>query len=175
MSHIYNSIYTDLSTQTFFASSKKAEVIKEHNTAKSTVFRANLLACGTNDCQKLNQFEISESDFGCKNSYLPITIQVKLANGSLVKKEAFLGDSNILSDTQEIKHFCSKIKRYFVNSGQKLIQMYDSLSLIDNENVDSFIKNELLKNFDFIHYILVLFNLYDEKTDTVQFIKSFQV
>ena len=160
---------------THFMSSKKAEVVKDPNNSKATIFRADLLACGTNDCQKLKQFDISENEFGCKNNFLPITVSIKLLNGSLVKKDVFLGESNIVAEAQEVKPFCSKIKRYYVNAAQKLIQMYDTLSLVDNENVESFIKNELLKNLDFIHYVLFVFNLYDEKTDTVQFIKSFKV
>jgi hypothetical protein len=158
---------------------------------------AKLIFCDSKDqnCQAIDKFYVSENNtFDCYQSGVEIEFNIDNLDIIGILQE---GLNHILKATNDMAAYCKKIRRlfiilsyfnfkkiiniivillrFYVNQFKELIQIDDSIFLVDKINSDSLIFNTLYQKGYTWRWIAFYLSMYDEKKDGIILKKTFEV
>jgi len=89
----------------------------------------------------------------------------------IYKNESSLESCDFLS----IKTFPIYYYRYYVNGQQTLVLIGKTLSLVDNQDIKNYVLWTLFMKGDLLTWLAVQFDVYDESTNGVLYVKLLKV
>ena len=87
----------------------------QHKVRRPRITEAKAIFCGERICEKINEFQISEDNFNCKQQYLNIIVTTGLVvDKKLVENHRFLTPNYGLIAEKQVyaTEKCPKVKRY---------------------------------------------------------------
>lgn len=125
------------------------------------------------DYKVVEEYKIHQkSAINCFEEYLAITFQRVLSNGTTITSISYLNDVQINFNSQSLSKFkiCRKIRKFYVNSEQVVISVYDYYHLVDIDIADEMILEELWFYSDYWTWFCVYFGIYNEYLDETEYI-----
>jgi len=162
---------------------KKSNVTVQHHLQVSNNYFGGILYKLPNSkiLKLVDSFNLTESN--CYEKNLKINFYLKINEYEATKlittylephKSCFQNKHFVhTSEKQEYSLYCSRIKRYYLNSSHHILFVDEQARLIESNEMDSFIEMDFLNNLNLITFLFFKINHYDEEKNDILIGKFF--
>jgi hypothetical protein len=149
--------------------------------SKEVSYVRDYYACKLNSptCFRITKVKvINPNNFDCTYLHLPIVWSWKEeSNGKYYESRGFLPmgpDRNELLE-QQTGTSCRIIRRYPINSKRSFVAIYNKVYILNNDKITSAIIKAMNDKKDYINWLIVQFDLWNEEMDSFSLAKIYYV